>query len=182
MTAIRSTKLDFHFDSKALLPGPQGDCDSDQEWGVRRLRPRWQLLIAILMIKLFLACSRSMGASVRDSDSDEEWGDGGCASDGGTSAGAWDDGEVEVSPEDERAMAAFMVSRTILSQHCLQIPDCGKTSSQHQRLGRWQSGGVTQRRARHGGLHRAQNDHIHHLLHLPALPAEHRSCQPFRLG
>lgn len=46
---------------------------------------------------------------MRDSDSDEEWADGGYASDGGASVGAWDDGEVEVSPEDERAMAAFMV-------------------------------------------------------------------------
>ena len=55
-------------------------------------------------------CCRSLGASVRDSDSEEEWsGGGGYASDGGASAGAWDDGEVEVSPEDERAMAAFMV-------------------------------------------------------------------------
>lgn len=52
---------------------------------------------------------RSLGASVRDSDSEEDWSDGGYGFDGGASVGAWDDGEVEVSLEDERAMAAFMV-------------------------------------------------------------------------
>lgn len=56
---------------------------------------------------------RSLGASVRDSDSEEDWSEGGYGSDGGASVGAWDDGEVEVSLEDERAMAAFMVRTTI---------------------------------------------------------------------
>lgn len=51
---------------------------------------------------------RSMGASIRDSDSEGEWGGDGYGSDGGASV-AWDDGEVDLSPEDERAMAAFMV-------------------------------------------------------------------------
>ena len=55
-----------------------------------------------------LLCTRSMGASIRDSDSEGEWGGDGYGSDGGASA-AWDDGEVDLSPEDERAMAAFMV-------------------------------------------------------------------------
>ena len=54
--------------------------------------------------------ARSMGASIRDSDSEGEWGGDGYGSDGGASA-AWDEGEVDLSPEDERAMAAFMVRR-----------------------------------------------------------------------
>lgn len=66
---------------------------------------------------------RAMGKLERDSDSEED-----DYSDGGMDAG-WDDEEIEISPEDEAAMAAFRVPRPSIAAVCTRLLSWTHTSA-----------------------------------------------------
>lgn len=64
---------------------------------------------------------RAMVKLERDSDSDED-----DYSDGGMDA-EWDDEEIEISPEDEAAMAAFRVPPPFIAAVCTRLLSLTRT-------------------------------------------------------